>query len=726
MASADTSIFSFQLGDMPLDTFRVVEFNGEETISKPYSFRIRVLAHEENLSYDDAMDAVTALIVRGPGYEVKHHGVITAFSQVADRDEDDALHFSYEFLLEPRLKSMDYVSQSRIFQNQTAAEIIKAVLKEYYPEGDFWKFKADDAWPKREYTVQYNESDWAFICRLMEDEGIWYFWDHTGRQECLVLINKPDQVTPIPNTPEVHLVAESGMVNDLQEYADSISRSVRRVVSKAVMKDFNPATPDVTVAGTHVNPVVPEAHPTGEYYQYGDHLNTPDEATRKARLRAEMLSCAKEIYQGTGIFRSARAGCRVKLKNAAEEGFDGEYLLIKVTHRGDSEAGGAAADRDIQRYRCAYEGVKASLPWRPRIATPKPRIHGLLTALVEGPEDKYAYLDEEGRYHAKFFFDRSDLKDGKASRSIRLSQPYAGPNYGLHMPLHNGTEIALGFHEGDPDRPIALGAVPNPASASPVSSRNKSEAVIRTASGHQIRLDDKEDKTVIEITTKGKHVLSMNDDADAQEIRLQTTDKNELVMDDKGKNFRLTTPEGAHTLKMDYDRNVFSVDTKYGHKLTLDDEAKKIAVQTKDGHILSLDDDKKLLTLQDGKGKHVFQIDADGGLISITTTGDMELAAKGKLTLMGKEVAVEATGGAMNLKAKQDFAVDGMNVNVGAKQKVAVEAKMDAGLSGLNLKLEGKVNVDVKAGMQAKMTGVMTNVESKAINTVKGAIVMVN
>jgi type VI secretion system VgrG family protein len=673
------------------------------------------------------MEADAALIVRGRDYEVTHHGIITHFTQIPGGDADGALEFHYEFTLEPRLKALDYVSQSRIHQNMTAKDIVLDVLSAYYPDdGKFYRFIADDSWPTREYTVQYNETDLAFVQRLLEDEGIHYYFDHAGDHEVMVMANKPDQVKPILHTPSVPFRPESGLANEV-EYVDSLSRSVRKVVAKSTQKDFNPKTPGTKVLGSHENPVVPDGHPTGEFYQYGDHLNSPDEATRKARLRAEMLSCAKETFQGTGIFRGARAGFRFKLEEAEPEGFDGEYLLVKVTHTGSlGEADAATIEAERAHYRNAFEAVKANTHFRPALSTPKPRVPGLLTALVDGPQDKYAYLDEEGRYHAKFFFDRSDAKDGKASRPIRLAQPYGGPNYGLHMPLHNGTEIALGFFDGDPDRPIALGAVPNPDTASPVTSANKSESVIRTASGHQIRLDDKEGKTVIDIATHGKHMVSLSDDPEAKEIRLQTTDMNLLVMDDKDKNIRLATPEGSHTLKMDYDKKVFSVETKYGHKFTLDDEAKAIAVQTKEGHILRLDDDKKLLTLQDGKGKHVFQIDAGGGLISISTEGDMELSAKGALNIQAKEINVEAKQGAIGLKAKQDVALDGMNVDVKAKQKVNVEAKMDASISGLNVKMEGKMNVDSKAGLQNKMTGVMTNVESKAINTVKGAMVMVN
>lgn len=730
MASADTSIYSFRVGALPLETFRVIEFHGEETISKMPMVRIKAVAYDKALNYEDAVDVDASLIVRGADYEVNHHGIITSFSQVPDSDGTVELNFYYEFILEPRLKGMDFMTQSRIFQSLTPKEIVLGVLSDYYPDdGSAYKWLADDTWTLRDYVVQYNESDLAFIQRLLEDEGIYYFFDHSGDREVMIIANKPEQIKPILHTPTVRYQTETGMVNDLAEYCDSMVRYVRKVTAKATFKDFNPKTPDVTVMGSHENPVIPEGQPTGEYYHYGAYLNTPDEATRKARLRAEMLSCGKETFRGTGIFRGARAGFRFKLEQAASEDFNGEYLLVKVVHHGDSaqeDDGTVDSEHTPAHYRNSFECVKAGVFYRPPLDTPRPSVPSLLTAFVEGPQDKYAYLDEEGRYHAKFFFDRSDLKDGKASRPIRLSQPYGGPNYGMHMPLHNGTEIAIGFIGGDPDRPIALGAVPNPNTNSPVNSKNKSESLIRTASGHQIRLDDKEDKTVIDITTKGKHVLSMNDDEDAKEVHIKTTDSNELVMDDKGKNIRITTPEGAHTLKMDYDKKVFSVETKYGHKFTMDDEAKKIAVQTKDGHILSLDDDKKLLTLQDGKGKHVFQIDAGGSLISITTAGDMELIAKGALNIEAKEITMEAKSGAINMKAKQDLVLDGMNVNAKAKQKVAIEAKMDASIQGLNVKMEGKVNVESKAGVQNKMTGVLTNVESSAINTVKGAMVMVN
>jgi type VI secretion system secreted protein VgrG len=430
--------------------------------------------------------------------------------------------------------------------------------------------------------------------------------------------------------------------------------------------------------------------------------------------------------EGEGICRAFRAGMRFEMKTPDHPSqFDGKYTLVRVVHHGDQREG-FEGDEEKLIYSNTFQCMPADTVFRPTLHTPKPRVHGIMSAKVDGVEGPYAFLDDDGRYRAKLPFDRTGDRDGQASLPIRMSQPYGGPDYGMHFPLHIGNEIVLGFEDGDPDRPVLLGTVPNPSNPSPVNKRNNSESIIRTASGHEIRLDDKDGKTVIEITTKGKHVIAMNDDPDLQEVRIKTTDGNELVFDDKNKNIRMCTPEGAHTLKMDYDKKVFSVETKYGHKLVMDDEAKAIAMITKDGHTLQLNDDKKLLTMQDGKGKHVFQIDAGGSVVSIVTEGDMEFKAKGALNIEAKEITMEAKQGAVNLKAKQDLMLDGMNVNVAAKQKIALEAKMDASIKGLNVKTEGKVNVESKAGVQNKMTGVMTNVESTAINTVKGAMVMIN
>jgi type VI secretion system secreted protein VgrG len=520
----------------------------------------------------------------------------------------------------------------------------------------------------------------------------------------------------LPGTGLSHLASK----HEQRDHIAKLRRTQRMVTGKAAIKDYNDRTPATAIIGRAAKTG------QGEDYHYGPQALDTGEAERIATLRAEMHASLKIKLEGESICRAFRAGMRFELKDShGHSHLEGKYALLRVVHHGDQREG-FEGDQAKLIYKNSFECIPADTIFRPPLRTPKPKIAGFLSAKTDGVEGQYAFLDDDGRYHAKLPFDLTDKKDGQASLPIRMNQPYGGPNYGMHFPVHIGNEIVLAFEDGDPDRPMALGTVPNPSTASPVNKRNPSESIIRTATGHQIKLDDKEGKTVIEIITKGKHVITLNDDPEHQEIRLKSTNANELVFDDKHKHITMQTPEGAHILKMDYDKKVFSVDTKYGHKFTLDDEAKKIALQTKDGHTLMLDDDKKMLTLQDGKGKHVLQIDAGGSLISISTEGDLDFKAKGSLNIEAKEIIMEAKGGKVSAKASQDIVFEGANVSGKAKQKVTLEATLDASIKGMNLKLEGTMNVESKAGIANKMTGTTANVEGQAMSALKGAIVMVN
>jgi type VI secretion system secreted protein VgrG len=721
MPSSTVLKFSLKVGSLDITTFRVLEFTMMEAISECFQMHVQASSGEENVKYDQMVGHLATLTVMGDDFSVKHHGVVTEFNEYPDTSESHGhASYLYDMIIEPRFKLLAYNTQNRIFQKSTVRDIISEVLEgQRLTNGQDFNFEAEDVTTKREYIVQYNESDLNFVCRLMEEAGIFYFFRHEGDKDVLVMGNKLTHVKALTHSASVRFVQEGGLSHMHEDHITKMRRTQRMVTGKVTIKDYNPNTPQVNVIGRATNPG------QGELYKYSPDVGTTTDAEKLATQLSEMLATSKIQLDGEGICRDFRPGFRIKLIGDPDTPFLGEYTLTRVKHHGDQREG-FESDKDKPIYTNSFVCIPGDLVFRPPLASNKPRIHGVITARVDGPDDKYAYLDEEGRYHAKLPFDLSDKKDGQASLPVRLSQPYAGPNYGTHFPLHNGNDLILAFIDGDVDRPIALGSIPNPSTASPVNKNNKSESVIKTASGHIIRMDDKEDKTVIDVTTKGLHKLSMNDDANHKEIRLTSTDKNEFVMDDKQKNIRIMTPDGAHLVNLDYDKKVLSAETKYGHKLTMDDDAKKIALQTKDGHILMLDDDKKMVTLQDGKGKHVFQIDAGGSLISITTDGDMEFTAKGSLNITAKEITMEAKQGAINGKAAQDIVLEGMNFSAKAKQNATVEGKLETSVSGLNLKLEGKVNVESKAGVQNKMTGVMTNVESSAINTVKGAMVMIN
>jgi len=703
MASADSSIFSLQIGAFPLNTFRVIDFIGQEALSECYTFTIRAVAFDVDLKFDDAIGVAAVLYVGGADFEVKHYGMITRFTQVPDSDGTVMLNSTYEFILEPRLKIMSYMLQSRIFQAKTVLEIVSEVIEAYVTKDTDFKIdakyeQAGQDYAKREFTVQYNESDLDFVQRLLEDEGLFYFFNHEGDREVMVITNKKDAVKPLPNTPSLSFVPETGLTKEAREYVDALAKTLKFVTGRATMKDYNYRTPETKVMGFY------ELEGPGEYYHYGDHVKTTDEAKRLAQVRAEMFACEREIYRGTGVFRSARTGYRFTLEHAEAEGFNGDYLITRLTHRGDlskeGEAGPAeSVDRPIPRYTNSFEAIPASVQFRPRLATPKPKAPGILTAKVDGQKGSYAYLDEEGRYRMKLFFDRSDETDGKASKAIRLAQPYAGAGYGMHFPLHTDTEIAVGFVDGDLDRPIGLGAVPNPGKGTPVKAGNKSQNMIKSHSGHAITLEDKESKTGINVTTAGGHSLSLDDSADTKGYSVKTSGGHAMAADDKNKNIDLKTTGGM--------------------ELKLDDQGTTILLVSTGANTLEMKDGGHVVTLKDGSGN-----------ISLTMEGDA-----GKVELKASQ-EIKLTVGAASLTMKMDGTIElkGKDVTVKGSASAMMDGGPKATVKGADTSVKGTGSLNMAGGTVTSQADTMNTIkgaaimsDASAVNTIKGgAAVMLN
>lgn len=703
MASADTSIFSLQIASYPLDTFRVIEFVGQEALSECYTFTIRASAFDMDLKYDDGIGVAACLIVRGTDYETHHYGIITHFTQVPDSDGTVMLSSTYEFTLEPRVKTLSYLTQSRIFQNMTVQNIVEAVIGDYMAKDTDFKFEAKyevsgQDYSKREFTVQYNESDLDFVQRLLEEEGIYYFFNHEGDREVLIMASKADSVKPLPNTPTLPLMAEVGMHHENEEYVDYLSRSVKFVTGRATVKDYNYRTPEVNVIGSY------ELEGPGEYYHFGDHVKTTDEAKRLAQIRTEMFGVEKETYKGTGVFRDARPGYRFKLTNADAEGFNGEYMLTRVTHHGDlaqakDEGVVDEVKRPVPHYTNSFDAIPAKVPYRPQLLTPKPKAPGILTAKVDGQKGSYAYLDEEGRYRMKLFFDRTEDKDGKASKAIRLAQPYAGAGYGMHFPLHTDTEIAVGFIDGDLDRPIGLGAVPNPGKGSPVKAGNKSQNMIKSHSGHSVTLDDKEGKTGIHIVTSGGHALGLDDSADTKGFSVKTSGGNSLALDDKAKNIDLKTTGGM--------------------ELKLDDQGTAITLSSTGKNMLDMKDGGHVVTLADGSGNISLTMNGDAGKVELKATTEIKFTVGAASITMKSDGTIEISGKDVTFKGTASALVDG-----GPKATLTAADTSVKGTGSVNI---AGGTVTSKADTVNTIKGAAIMSDASAVNTVKGgAAVMLN
>ncbi|MCB9495726.1 MAG: type VI secretion system tip protein VgrG [Fibrobacteria bacterium] len=716
---ADASLFAFEVAGMPEDTFSVLAFEALESISKPTVMRILALSRSHGLEYDDLVSRPSFLRVQLDGmHEI--HGVVTEFHEEPFSPEASR----YEIHVQGHHALLAFGTQCRVFLDKTAPEIIQKVLEDSGLDSKHLKMDIRRTHNPIPMHVQYNETDLDFVRRTAQAAGI-FFFDTIEDSESVMVVGDEPGVFPAADVDKpFEYRPGAGLVEFDLDAIFQIRRSNRMHSGTVRFGTYDPEAPGVFGRGAAEGPG------QATWSTFDTSLRDSAEAAEAARFAREAILSVRERITAVTHNPRLRSGEKFTISQEHGAGFGGEYLLLEVRHEGSQE-GSVLGNGGDAHYTNRVVAQPANLPYRPPKEVARPKVPGILLLKVDGADGQYAPIDDEGRYRGRFPFDEGDASEGTATTPIRLAVPYAGPGYGIHAPLHKGNDLVVAFEDGDIERPIALGALPNPSNGTPVTSANRSESQWKTATGNQLILDDLEEKTKVTLKSSLSRQLVFDDTEASAGILLSTPGARRLLLDDKNGLLELSLASGAHQLKIveqDEDKAQATLCTGSGHILQFDDTEEKITLQTAAGHTLVLDDKGELMTFSDAKGKHVFQIDIGGSKVSLTTAGDMSFEAKGKLDVKASEVKIESTSGAIAVKAATEANIQaGSNANVKASQKLAMEAGMDAGLkAGMNLKLEGTMNVESKAGIANKMTGTMTNVESSAINTIKGAMVMIN
>lgn len=333
-----------------------------------------------------------------------------------------------------------------------------------------------------EYTVQYKETNLAFVQRLCEHLGIFYFFDADGK---MVFGDTNGVFTALERTPEVPFLPTSHGWTDRVTALDLVTRNLP---ARYVVRDYNWRNPGVDLLGQAE--VIPEG--VGQIVEYGGHFKTPGQGNWLAEVRAQELRATRHVYHGQSTDPSFTAGGTFMLVGHPLGDLD--LLITEVEH--DFAVEGIPGG-----YRNTFKAILRETNYRPPRLTPKPRVDGSLTGIVQGGSGTdFGEIDGQGRYRVKFMFDTAERGEGQASRAVRMAQPSAGGSQGFSFPLRAGVEVILTCIDGDPDRPVITGAVPNPQQASPTSAANPNKNVIRTAK-NQLDIDD--DQARIKLTTDG-------------------------------------------------------------------------------------------------------------------------------------------------------------------------------------------------------------------------------
>ncbi len=719
--------FLFFCGELETSTFGVINFSGRDTISSPYEFSINLKSDRADISAEEMVNKQATLFMLREHEYYLYSGVVLEFVYV-ETNVDFSL---YNVILTPKLRLLDFNFQSRVFQKMSVPDIIKEVLDEANLS-DYYKTDIQGSYPERESVIQYQESDLNFISRLMEEAGIWYFFKElpilpeeveSVNSEMLVISDRPASFQYVPGESEIIYRSSSGLhewAEDGEMECVSRLRYEKRIVSKNVLvKNYNYRTPEVDLsAGKSVSSGI-----VGTIYSYGNEFKDVDSAEKTAEILANRIALNQTDIVGCSNCCGFRAGMRFSLSEHERKDCNDKYLLRSVIHSGSHSS---MEDMPTSySYSNDFTSVPSSMIniFKPLCVTKIPKINGVITATVEANGSDYASLDEMARYKVRMPFDISESDNYNASKYIRLAQPYSGSDYGIHFPSHEGAEMVLACIEGNPNKPVGVGMIPNANTVSPVVSNNKTQNIIRTAGKNEILLDDAAEKQKIRIVTAAKNTVEFDDEN--RRIFLQTTDNNKFLFDDA--NEKVSCNAKDHNITMNYKggEEGIVITTCGGHVIKIDDANKSLTIQTKAGHIMEMDDNGKSITLSDCKGKNTVTLDGNKGLI-LDSKGEVSIKAMKNVNIEGQNVNISTTTGKIEAKATQDLNLSGMKINEKATMDFNMEG-MNANIKAqMNSKIEANLGIEIKSSLQTKIGGTITDLSGDAMTSVKGGVVMIN
>lgn len=455
--SANQADFTFSVGGQSRSELRVLSFEGEESLNQPFSFDIRLVSEEAELSLDGFIGEPGLLQIKGLTGVRSVHGVVERFEQLAVGRK-----FSlYRALLRPTLTPLLFRRNCRIFQQISVPDIIKEVLRQAGFGAEMLHLALSASYGQRDYCVQYDETDWDFICRLMEEEGIFFYFEHSASADVLVMGDSDSAVEPCPNASSLNFRDES-LVTQFQEEA------LYRFQGEAGMAYGSAALLDYRFKQPKINMLVQRsqgAFPQLEYFDYPGEYVDPSVGKGLVKLRAEELQTRSVEYHGVGTSRMLLPGTSFKLAQHRRSDFNRTYWILRA-HHSATQPQSMLEEEGLKQaptvtFRVEVQVHPLGMPYRPPRVTARPRIPGIHPAMVVGPAGDEIYVDNYGRVKVQFKWDRYGKSNEHSSCWIRVNQPWAGTGFGGIFIPRIGQEVLVQFVEGDPDRPVIVGRVYN-------------------------------------------------------------------------------------------------------------------------------------------------------------------------------------------------------------------------------------------------------------------------
>ncbi|MHC5109668.1 MAG: type VI secretion system Vgr family protein [Planctomycetota bacterium] len=501
-ATANEPTFLFNLNDSEPGDWLVTGFDGTEGFSELFDYRVQLSTELTDVDTSQLVGKAARLEIIGEHGSRFVHGIIRRMELVEDNGKAnfyDANLVPPHWLLTKRINSR--IFQKPRYAQMTIPNIVSHVISESGLPNDSLCFALMDEYEEREFVVQYRESDWDFISRLMEEEGIYYHFEHDLGRCVLNVVDSKDFHMPYigdEGGAAIPYKDPNGLVPE-EEFVYRVHCASEIQVGSVTLDDYTFKNPGQELRATA----------TGDRFTELSHVDYPGsyEKTKVGlSLAAKQLEhhrSAAEVSTFSTTVRQLQPGTTFDLTGHPSDRYNQTYLVTRVTHRAlqtqssEGQGGGGLGTR----YESTVRVIPAQTQYRPPHVTPKPTVRGSQTAIVVGPASEEIHTDEFGRIKVRFHWDQGAGYDENASCWIRVSQGAAGGQYGMMFLPRIGQEVIVDFLEGDPDKPIVTGRVYNNDHMPPYKlPQEKAISTIKTCStpgaagSNEIRFDDSKDK----------------------------------------------------------------------------------------------------------------------------------------------------------------------------------------------------------------------------------------
>ncbi len=652
--------------DTPLgeDVLLLQALTGHDGISELFRYDLELFSEDDSITFADIVGKrVTITLVRSDGSEECLNGFVSRFAQRGK----DRMVTCYQAEVVPWVWFLTRNANCRIFQKMKVPDIITKVFR----DRGFQDFKESlqGTYEQRDYCVQYRETDFNFVSRLMEQYGIAYYFEHTNQSHTLVLADYPGAYK---------YCAQQTVACDLAgasvDHADMITgwqveQELR--TGKYTHTDYNFETPQTSLISTEPTIISVDGNSAYEIYDYPGEYPNKAEGGSLAKVRMQEEETTSTVVRGTSECRAFVSGFKFDLADHYRRDANAPYLLTQVQHvatEGDTYLSGGTEKGE--HYSNHFTCIPAHVPYRPLRRTPRPFVQGPQTAVVVGKSGEEIWVDKYGRVKVQFFWDREGKKDENSSCWVRVSQAWAGKKWGAMWIPRIGQEVIVDFLEGDPDRPLITGRVYNADQMPPYdlpTHQTRSTFQSRSSKGggtgnyNEIRFEDK----------KGSEQIFINAEKDMDQ-RVENDSReyigaNRYLIVGANQEENVKKEKHLHVEKDQFETIDASMSLEVGGDRMESiggDESLNVSGQQSE----NVGGDKSLTVGGNSA-------DTIGGELSLTVGGDQNTSVGGGLSLSVSGAYDETVG-------KKHAVQAGMEIHLKAGMKVIIEAGAQLSLLG--------------------------------------------